>query len=550
MCDPIEIPDMVRDPPPDNVGRSSVDPTPVTPAEGPERDGPIPAWHGGRDWLAARATLSPDRIALLDAGDGSTFTYEALDEAVDRTASRLAAAGVESGAHLGILSENRPAFVRLVHAALRLGVTAVPLNRRLTPGELTAQIDRADLDVLVCTADTVDAATAAAADDDVSVPILPIDPIPSTDATATGVSPEPPLCELDPDPVDPTPVDADTRWLIVFTSGTTGTAKPVVLTEWNLRASALASAFRLGLNPDDRWLVPLPAYHMGGIAPFLRATVYGTAAILQRTFDPEETLAAVDRYDSTGMSIVPTALSRLLDTGELPDLRFVLCGGASTPPELIERCAARDVPICPTYGTTETASQIATARPGTASDHPESVGRPLLWTRVSVVDDDGEPLKVGKTGELVVSGPTVSPGYYGMEEATEAARGTFGLHTGDLGYRDEDGRLYVLGRRDDTIVTGGENVPAAEVERVLREHESIDDAAVLGLDDDEWGERVAALVVGDLSPTDVARHCDGRLAGYKRPRTIAIVGELPRTASGTVDRSAARELLEDFGVEV
>ena len=178
------------------------------------------------------------------------------------------------------------------------------------------------------------------------------------------------------------------------------------------------------------------------------------------------------------------------------------------------------------------------------------MGRALLRTDVTVVDEDGSPLSAGETGELVVSGPTVMRGYYGDPEATADAFGEYGLHTGDVGYRDDEGRIWMLNRREDRIITGGENVHPGEVVEVLRDHAEVRDAAVVGLDDEEWGERVAALVVpeadADLSVEDVEAYCDDRLAGYKCPQTIGFAEDLPRTASGTVEREAVRERLREL----
>jgi O-succinylbenzoic acid--CoA ligase len=197
---------------------------------------------------------------------------------------------------------------------------------------------------------------------------------------------------------------------------------------------------------------------------------------------------------------------------------------------------------------TETASQIATARPTEAVNHLGTVGRPLLLTDVTVVGEDGEQCPPREPGQLVVSGPTVTPGYYDDPDATDDAFGEYGLHTGDVGYVDEGGRLRVLNRREDRIVTGGENVDPNEVAAVIRDHPTVRDVAVVGLDDPEWGERVAALVATDssdedLSPDAIREHCAGRLTGYKHPWTVGFAAELPRTESGTVDREAVRERL-------
>jgi O-succinylbenzoic acid--CoA ligase len=370
------------------------------------------------------------------------------------------------------------------------------------------------------------------------------------------------VARLEPgDPVEPEAIDRDWTQVIAFTSGTTGEPKGVRLTAGNLVASATASAFRLGVRPGDRWLVPLRMYHVGGFAPVVRSALYGTAAVVQREFDADATARAVADHDATGVSLVPTMLARMLDAGWTPPdrLRFVLLGGAPASRDLLRRCERRGVPVCPTYGTTETASQIATARPREVFEHPGTVGQPLVFTEVAVVSEDGDPCDPGEVGEIVVDGPTVTPGYLDADR-TDAAFGDRGLHTGDLGYRDADGRLWVVGRRDDRVVTGGENVHPGEVAAALREHPGVADAAVVGLPDPEWGERVAALVVpadassagdapseGDVTRDGLREFLDGRLARYKHPRAWGFADALPRTASGTVDREAVRRRLRDEG---
>ncbi|EMA45914.1 o-succinylbenzoate-CoA ligase [Halococcus morrhuae DSM 1307] len=485
------------------------------------------------DVLARRVQASPDATALVGIG-GREWTYRDLDERVEQVAGRLAALGV-AGKHLGCLLETRPATVVLVHAAARLGCVLVPLNTRLTPAELDSHVERAELTTLVCGADTADTAVGLSAD----VPIASVDDTEHAAITA--------LDSVSPAEFAPASREADEPAVMLATSGTTGEPKLVVLTTENLRASAVASAFRLGITPDDRWFDPLAVYHMGGLAPIVRSALYGTAVVVSGEFDAETTLGALERFDCTGISLVPTMLRRLLDAGSLADsLRFVLLGGAPASEELIERCEERGVPVHPTYGMTETASQVATARPQEAFAHTGTVGRPLLSTDLSVLDGDGKPVDTGETGELVVSGPTVFAGYYNDPDATARAFSDRGFHTGDVGHRDAGGRLWVTGRRDEMISTGGELVAPGEIARMLRSHPAIDDAGVVGLPDSDWGERVGALVVGDVADAEMVRdYCRERLAGFKLPRTIAFADELPRTASGTVERAAVREQLLD-----
>ena len=497
-----------------------------------------------RDWLAHRADATPEAPALCDA-TGTVTTYATLDGDVEEFAGRLSAHGVGVDDHVGVVMETRPAFVEVVHAAMRVGAALVPLNARLTASELADRLDVADVDCLLCDAETAARAVAAADALDRDLPVAGLDGGAAGAADLLGTPPE---------AFEVPALTFDGVEVMLFTSGTTGRPKAVCLTAANLAASAAASAFRLGLDPADRWHVVLPMYHMGGLAPVYRSVLYGTSVLVEDArggFDPQRTIEVVESNGATCTSLVPTMLRRLLEAGEgdrspFPDsLRFVLLGGAPATESLLEACADRGVPVCPTYGMTETASQIATATHREAREHPGTVGSPLLFTEVTVVDEDGRALPRGRAGELVVAGPTLTPGYYGETASTREQFCSFGFRTGDVGYRDEGGRLYVLNRLDDRIVTGGENVDPGEVLEVLRAGPGVSDAAVVGLPDEEWGQRVAALLVADGTFDREAfdRHCRERLAGFKRPRTVRVVEEIPRTASGTVDRTAVRELL-------
>jgi O-succinylbenzoic acid--CoA ligase len=486
------------------------------------------------DPLTHRAATTPGATALIDAATGRRWTVAELDAAVDDTAGRLLALGIEPGDRVGMVLPTRPAAVRVVHAVARLGATLVPLGTRLTAVELARNADHAGVAALVCGASTETAAVAAGRD--AGVPVATVD-----DGEATR------LDARSPESVTAWEWERDRTLLVAFTSGTTGDPKGVRLTFGNVLASAVTSAIRLGLDPSERWHVALPLNHVGGLTPVLRGPLYGMAVVIRESFDADAVADDIGSYDVTATSLVPTTLSRLLDAtdGSLgASLRAVLLGGAPASADLLARCRDRDVPVYPTYGMTETASQIATATPEEAAAHPGTVGRPLLWTDLSVRDDGGDPVPVGETGELVVAGPTVSPGYLDPD-ATAEAFGPAGLHTGDVGYRDDDGHVWVVGRVDDLILTGGETVAPAEVARTLRDHQDVDDAAVVGVDDEEWGQRVSALVVpdGDPSTTDLDAFCRERLADYKRPRTLRFAEALPRTESGTVDREAVRNRL-------
>ncbi|MFC4437565.1 MULTISPECIES: class I adenylate-forming enzyme family protein [Natrialbaceae] len=527
------------------------------------------------DWpthnlVTHRVRATPERTAVVDMETNDRWSFREFDRRVDDAARGIRRAlGNPQNDRLGVLMDTRPAFATVFFAAMRLGATVVPLNVRETTGELAAKVDRTGLEAIVCEAGTESSALELA--DEAALEgecVWSVDDPEIERVRALYSDRRETESEFEGDrTVEPVSLGRDETQLIMFTSGTSGEPKGVRLTVGNLVASATASAFRLGVDPDDRWLCCLPMYHMGGLAPVVRSVLYGTTVVIQRAFEPRETARILERENATGVSLVPTMCKRLLDAGWQPAeaLRFVLLGGAPASSELLERCHAANVPVHPTYGMTETASQIATATPAETRTQEGTVGQPLLFADVTVVDDDGEGVPIGEPGELVVSGPTVTPGYL-EPERTDAAFGGRGLYTGDVGYADEDGRLWVLNRRSDRIVTGGENVDPGEVVAVLRSHPGVADAAVVGLEDREWGERVGALVVPEgadgpaggrsetaaesLALESVLGHCDDRLAGFKRPKMIAVVASLPRTPSGTVDREATRTRLLESGIDV
>ncbi len=450
------------------------------------------------DWLAHQAAARPDHPAL--EVDGVRVSFRALAARVEALARRL----VGRGARIATLLPNSGELVALVHAVPRAGATLVLLDARLTPTEAARQAAEARVDLVV---GGEDAATVARA------------------AGAAHLTPEA-LAAGAPAPRVPAPVlDLDAAHTIVFTSGTSGVAKPVVLTAANHLWSAAGSLARLGVDRQDRWLACLPLTHVGGLAVLVRSALAGTTVVLHRRFDAAAVARALVEERITMVSLVPTMLARVLDhlEGRPPALRCVLVGGAGTPPALAAAARARGLPVALTYGLTEAASQVATLAPDEPVTEPGEVGAPLWPTEV----------RVSEAGEILVRGPTVAP-------ACLAADGW--LHTGDAGRLLPGGRLVVRGRCDDVIVTGGENVDPAEVEAALLRHPDIAEAAVAGVPDPEWGEAVAAWVVprGAAKPTldELRAACRPWLAAYKLPRRLTLVAALPRTASGKVRRAA------------
>ena len=417
------------------------------------------------DWLRAAAREHPDHPALV--AEGRTVTYAELDVGATRAARRLSAAGVGPGDRVATTLPAGVPFAELFHGAPRIGAALAPVDPRLGGSPVAAAL--------------------------------------TVEQPLAGEEADPPLR----DELDPARIHA-----VILTSGTTGEPTPVELTSGNLAASAEAVSDLFGLGPGDRWLSPLPPFHVGGIAVLVRCALRGATAVLDERFEPERVKESLESGGATLVSLVPTMLARLRDAGmrRAPALRVALLGGGPMPPGLLEWAEEAGIPAVPSYGLTETSSLVAAGAPG------ERGARPLR----------GVELRTGEDGELLVRGPMVAPA---------AVASDCWLHTGDRG-RVEDGRLHVEGRLKNLIVTGGENVAAEEVEAVLEQHAAVADAAVIGVPDPEWGEAVTAFVVlaGAASAEELEAHCRARLAPFKVPKRIEQVPGLPRGATGKLLR--------------
>lgn len=504
--------------------------------------------------LAKRTRATPERVALVAAETGQQWTYRELSQAATRAATELSAVvshdrrDDQTTIRIATLLPPSPAFVVAFHALQRLGWTLVGLERSQSTQELSTRIEQTEPELVLCTSATESKAKSARTGD--CSPVA-VDNWNETSKDWNLAATEGQSTDHISEPTTGRQKSQPSTALILFTSGTTGKPKAVRLTGRNLTASAEASAYRLGVSPGDRWLGCLPVAHMGGIAPVIRTAQYGTTLVLQSEFDAARTAECIREYRITGISLVPTQLRRLLDAdgAALSPLETVLLGGAPASEELLARASDEGVSVYPTYGLTETASQVATARPEQAREFPETVGQPLYGTTVRIVSD-GKVVGPNEQGEIVVSGPTVTPGYLDTD-VTDSAFSEHGFHTGDVGYRDDDGRLWVDGRLDDLIQTGGELVAPSTVESVIADHPQVEDVAVVGVADVEWGERVSAVVVTDdciadnCTEDDLREYCRERLAAYELPKTVVFADSLPRTVSGTVDREAARSLVSE-----
>jgi o-succinylbenzoate---CoA ligase len=450
-------------------------------------------------WLDRAARTRPTHIALQTPV--GSWSYSQLRAAARSGARELAERGVRRGDRVAITLPPGLAFAQAVHACLHLGAVAVPLDTR------SAAAERGRI-----------------ADGSAALVQAPLGEPPAFEA-AVGSSGE----QARAGDEDGILHDLSDVAIVIHTSGSTSTPRPIELTYGNVLWSALGSAVALGLDPGERWLSVLPPSHIGGLSILLRSAIYATTAVVHEGFDTDRVLHALREQEITLASLVATTLSRLLDAGlgSPPTLRCALTGGGPVPRALLQRASAAGVPVGVTYGLTEASSQ-ATTTPAAAIDaeRPSAAGPPLFCTRVDIAAD----------GEILVRGPTVAEG---------SLESDGWLHTGDEGSLDDDGRLLVTGRKSDTIVTGGENVAPAEVEAVLEAHPDVLEAAVLARSDPEWGEAVTAIVVtrpdSAVESDELRIHCSGVLAPYKVPKRIVLTREpLARTSSGKLLRRELR----------
>lgn len=475
------------------------------------------------DFLAMRATTSPNALALV--ANGQTWTYAQLNADVARLCAYCDGLGIANGEAVAVLASASPEAVIVIHALTRLGAVLVLLNTRLTVPELATQVRLAGCHRVLYSEGFTETAQQLGI---MAHPLPAISALPISTTWQNNALPLTQACAL------------------VFTSGTSGTPKAATLTRANFFYSAMASAYHIGTLPHDRWLCVLPLFHVGGLSIVYRACLYGITLDLMPKFDAPTLAHYLAQTAVTLISLVPTQVYRLLDVdAPRPQaLRLVLLGGAAANPELVERARRAGYPIATTYGLTEACSQVATALPDVVARKSGTVGKPLPFTQVRIVDERGRDVPQGASGEIVVTGLTVMAGYYGNPEASAHALRDGALYTGDIGYLDEDGDLWLLQRRSDLIISGGENIYPYEIEALLMSHPAVKEACAVGVPDEEWGQTVAVAVV--LKPTDTATpeeligFLQGKLARYKQPRQLIIVPELPTTASGKVLRGAVR----------
>lgn len=473
-------------------------------------------------WLTKRAELSPTDHAL-EFIDGRKITFQELQHKSETVAKQLASTGVKEKSRVAILSGNCLEMIVTVHAISYLGAVAVLLNTRLTNEELTYQLQAANTYLLITTED------------------LRLEKRLDFSHTMT-------FSELAGQPLQDIEIvheiSLDDPFTMMFTSGTTGLPKAVLHTYGNHWWSATGSALNLGLHDNDKWLLPLPIFHIGGFSILQRSIIYGIPAFVMEKYDAQQFYDVICNEKITIVSLVTLMLRQLvksLGEDELPGhVRCLLLGGGAVPEDLLTVVKEKSLPLFQSYGMTETSSQIVTLSAEDALRKLGSSGKALFPAQVNIIDS-----KEDNVGEIIVKGPMVMQGYVDNPEANETSFLDGWLRTGDLGYLDEEGFLYVVERRTDLIISGGENIYPTEIESKLLQIPGISDAGVYGEQDDYWGEVPVACIVrdsNDVTENVIKEALSISLATYKLPKKYYFVDSLPRNASNKLMRHQLKNI--------
>ncbi|MEJ2603622.1 MAG: long-chain fatty acid--CoA ligase [Gammaproteobacteria bacterium] len=490
-----------------------------------------------------RADLDPENRAIVF--EEREYTYRELVDRVRRLATALREGGICAGDRVGYLGVNHPAFLETLLATSTLGAIFVPLNFRLTGPELEFIINDAGIHTLVT--------------DDTLLPV--IEPVRDELCVRRHIGAESGgegradyealLAAAEPHPGHVAATAQDTA-VIMYTSGTTGRPKGAMLTHGNVLWNNVSAAFALSSNPDDITLTAAPLFHIGGLnVTTLLAMQIGACVVLHRSFDPTKALEDIERYRCTTMFGAPAMFlfmaqqPRFADT-DLSSLRSLVVGAAPVPKSLLEVYGSRGVNLDQGYGLTETSPLVSFLKSQYTAAKLGSAGKPGLFGEIRVADEDGKSVAAGEVGEILYRGPNVMKGYWNRPEATAEAIDEDGwFHTGDAGYLDEDGFLFISDRVKDMVISGGENVYPAEVEGVLYEHPAIAEVAIIGLPDEKWGEAVTAVVAlaedAEVTLEELRDFAGGKLARYKLPLRLHIVQALPRNPAGKVLKFELRE---------
>ncbi len=509
------------------------------------------------EFLTIAAAICPDRAAIIF--EGKRYTFSQLNERANRLANALANLGVKKGDRVVLLQVNCNQCAETYFATAKLGAIYVPLNFRAKADEHDYMINFAEVNTILMGDRYVDLI------DSIKSRLSTVKHFISIESKRDGMHYYEDLIASSSADEVVTEIGDDDTTILMFTAGTTGRPKGVMLSHNSFSVYVLENVTPADPESEERNILTVPLYHIAGIQAMMASIYGGRTLVMERQFEAKEWLKLVEREKVNRAMLVPTMLKQLMDHPDfgkydLSSMRVITYGAAPMPLEVIKRAldVFPGVSFINAFGQTETASTITTLSPedhvisGTEEEKEKklkrlsSIGKPMPDVEMKVVDEAGNELPPGETGEIVARGPRVMTGYWKDEEKTEKTIDKDGwVHTSDMGYRDEDGYFYLGGRATDIIIRAGENISPEEIENVLHSYPKIDEVAVIGVPDEEWGEQPMAVVVlkkGETAtPEEIMEYCRAKLASYKRPRSVVFVDELPRNPMGKILKRVLRE---------
>ena len=500
--------------------------------------------HGLGAWMSTRRLKSPDTVALVH-GEGERLTYRELADDADRVSALLWHRGIRKGDTVAYLGENSPDFMRVLFGAAQLGAIFVPLNTRLAAPEFAYMLTDSAARVLIHDPEFAERVAPGVEAANVVHVIM----------TGEGEAASPGLSTLlhhaSRGHADTT-VTLDDPAAIIYTSGTTGKPKGAVLSHGNLTWVSLNCIVDYDVVSSDVNLLISPLFHVASLGMgALPVLMKGGTIVLEKGFDAGRVLRLIAEHGVTMLSGVPTTYQLLADhpdwdATDLSTLAKLTCGGSAVPTRILNAYEQRGLSFSQGYGMTETSPGATSLSPAMTREKQGSVGLPHFFTDVRIADENGAMVPRGTVGEIEISGPNVFLGYHGKPEATAEAFTSDGwFRSGDLGYLDADGYLYIADRLKDMIISGGENIYPAEVENLISDLPGVSGVAVIGVPDERWGEVPWAVVTmrdgAELDVAFVRESLDGKIARYKIPKNVVVVDELPRTASGKVRKPDLRQ---------
>ena len=509
------------------------------------------------EFLSIVTSICPDRVAIIF--EEKRYTFHQLNDRVNSLANALSNLGVSKGDRIAMLQVNCNQCVEVYFAAAKLGTIYVPLNFRAKGDELTHMLNSSETNTLFVGERYIDLV------DSIRPNLTSVRHYISIDGKHDGMLHYEDILSSSPAEEIVTEIGDDDTTILMYTAGTTGLPKGVMLSHNSFAIYVLENVTPADPELDERNILTVPLYHVAGIQAMMAAIYGGRTLIMERQFEPKKWMELVEREKVNRAMMVPTMLKQLInqpDFGkyDLSSLKVITYGAAPMPLEVIKKAldVFPGVSFINAFGQTETASTITTLSPedhvieGSEEERERklkrlsSIGKPMPDVEMKIVDEENRELPPGEVGEIVARGPRVMTGYWKDEEKTEKTIDKDGwVHTGDMGYMDEDGYFFLAGRATDMIIRGGENIAPEEVEAVLHSYPKIEEAAVIGIPDEEWGEQPKAVVVikkGETAtPEEIMEYCRAKMSSFKRPRSVVFVDELPRNPMGKIIKRMLRE---------